>query len=103
VIKEEEFSNHKSETFENLDVSNSNKKKSFKNNNDQYIYNPNEPNILETEHNNHLIIDGRLIKAWEMNIDDLAELEDEILMNEEFELDPEMKDYVHERNFSFFI
>ena len=38
-----------------------------------------------------------------MNIDDLAELEDEILMNEEFELDPEMKDYVHERNFSFFL
>ena len=40
-------------------------------------------------------IDGRLIKVWELDIDDLIELQDEI-MGEEGELDPEMKQYINE-------
>lgn len=50
---------------------------------------------METNPEYWIIVDGKKIKVWEMDLDDLIELEDEI-MGEEGELDAIMKDYIHE-------
>lgn len=52
-------------------------------------------NVLEYTPEYRLQIDGRLIKVWELDMDDLHDLEEEI-MGEEGELDAEMKQYIHE-------
>ena len=54
--------------------------------------------MLESEPQNWIIVDGRKMKVWEMDLDDLIELEDEI-MGDEGELDSEAKDYIHDREF----
>lgn len=59
-----------------------------------------EKNVLETNPEYWVIVDGKKIKVWEMDLDDLIELEDEI-MGDEGELDEEMKDYINERNQHF--
>jgi hypothetical protein len=52
-------------------------------------------NVLEYNQDYRLQIDGRLIKVWDLDLDDLIELQDEI-MGEEGELDAEMKQYINE-------
>jgi hypothetical protein len=55
-------------------------------------------NILESNPEYWIIVDGKKLKVWEMDLDDLIELEDE-LMGEEGELEADMKDYIAECKF----
>ncbi len=56
--------------------------------------------MLEVNPEYWIIVDGKQIKAWELDLDDIIELEEEI-MGEEGELDAEMKEYIQERNLFF--